>query len=52
MPLQEIRESQQVWSMGPSHSRNKEDPLSITTSLLLRVKIEPFLDTIITSDEE
>lgn len=41
-----------VWVSHNLSERNKEDRMSIATSLLSRVKIEPFLDRIITSDEK
>ncbi|XP_043258025.1 histone-lysine N-methyltransferase SETMAR-like [Colletes gigas] len=41
-----------VWVPHNLNERNKEDRMSIATSLLLRVKIEPFLNRIVTGDEK
>ncbi|KAL6438745.1 hypothetical protein ACFW04_004619 [Cataglyphis niger] len=41
-----------VWIPHNLSERNKEDRMSIATSLLSRVKIEPFLNRIITGDEK
>ncbi|CAK9820139.1 Histone-lysine N-methyltransferase SETMAR [Anthophora quadrimaculata] len=41
-----------VWVPHNLSERNKEDRMSIATSLLSRVKIEPFLNRIVTGDEK
>ena len=41
-----------VWVPHNLSERNKEDRISIATSLLSRVKIEPFLNRIVTGDEK